>query len=171
MKQDELVVGALIFLFGALTSILSLGLKIGTLSQIGTGFFPFALGILLMILASIYLVQIVLPSRKAALEEKTQGPPEAALAAVGEKTSIFSKVERPTVNVIVLAGSMLFFGLFLNTLGYPLCTFLMLVVLLRVLGLKNWPVVLTIAVISAAGSWLLFAQLLKIPLPQGFIGL
>ena len=171
MKQNELVVGALLFLFGALTSVFSLNLKVGTLTEIGTGFFPLSLGILLMVLSSVYLAQIVPHLRQATLREKPQGSPEAAPAVVRAKTSIFSRIGRPTVNVIVLAGSMLFFALFLNMLGYPLCTFLMLIVLLRVLGLKNRLVILTIAVISAAGSWLLFAKLLKIPLPQGFIGL
>lgn len=169
MKRDELVVGALLFLFGALTSTLSLDLKVGTFNKIGSGFFPFSLGILLMILSSIYLVRVFLPLRKATLAEKTPGAPEAAPAAV--KTPTVSKIDRPAVNVIILAGSMLFFGLFLDMLGYLLCTFLMLVVLLRVLGLKSWPVILVITVVSAAGSWLLFAKLLKIPLPQGFIGL
>ena len=171
MKRSELVVGAFLFLFGALTSVYSLKLNVGTINEIGTGFFPLSLGILLMVLSSVYLAQIVLRLRKVALKEKTQGSPEVAPAAIGAKTSIFSKIGRPAVNVIALAGSMIFFALFLNTLGYPLCTFLMLIVLLRVLGLKNWIAILIIAVISAAGSWLLFAKLLKILLPQGFIGL
>ena len=171
MKQNELVVGAFLFLFGALTSVYSLKLNVGTINEIGTGFFPLSLGILLMVLSSVYLAQIVLHLRKVALKEKTPSSPEAAPTAIGAKTSILAKIGRPTVNVIVLVGSMVFFALFLNILGYPLCTFLMLIVLLRVLGLKNWIAILIIALISAAGSWLLFAKLLKILLPQGFIGL
>ena len=171
MKQDELVVGALLFLFGVLTSVYSLKLNVGTINEIGTGFFPLSLGILLMVLSSVYLAQIVLRLREVALKEKTPSSPEAAPTVIGAKTSIFSKIGQPTVNVSVVVGSMVFFALFLNILGYLLCTFLMLLVLLRVLGLKNWIVILIIAVISAAGSWLLFAKLLKIPLPQGFIGL
>src|SRR3989304_5871935 len=160
MKQNELVVGVLLFLFGALTSVFSLNLKVGTFNEIGTGFFPLSLGILLMALSSVYLAQIVLHLRKAPLKEKTQDPLQVASAAVGAKTSILSKIGRPTVNVIALGSSMIFFALFLNILGYPLCSFLMLIVLLRGLGLKNWIAILIIAVISAAGSWLLFAKLL-----------
>jgi len=171
MKRDELIVGAFLFLFGALTSVFSSNLEVGTFNQIGTGLFPLSLGILLMVLSSVYLAQIVLHLRKATLMEKTQGSPEAAPAAVGAKTSIFSKIGQPMVNVIVLAGSMVFFALFLDALGYLLCTFLMLLVLVRVLGMRNWIVVLTIAIIAAAGSWLIFVKLLKIPLPQGFLGL
>jgi len=171
MKRSELVVGAFLFLFGVLTSVYSLKLNVGTINEIGTGFFPLSLGILLMVLSSVYLAQIVLRLREVALKEKTPSSPEAAPTVIGAKTSIFSKIGQPTVNVSVVVGSMVFFALFLNILGYLLCTFLMLLVLLRVLGLKNWITILIIAVISAAGSWLLFAKLLKIPLPQGFIGL
>ncbi len=169
MKQDELVVGALLFLFGALTSVFSLKLKVGTINEIGTGFFPLSLGILLMVLSSIYLAQIVLQLRKAAL--KTQASLQAVATAVEAKTSILSKIGRPAINVLVMAGSMIFFALSLNILGYPLCTFLMMIVLLRVLGMKNWIAILIVAAISAGGSWLLFAKLLKILLPQGFIRL
>jgi len=170
MKHDELVVGALLFLFGVLTAILSSNMKLGTLNAIGTGFFPLSLGILLMVLSSVYLAQGVLRLRNAASKEK-QRLPEVAPAAAGAKTSIFSKIGEPTVNVSVVVGSMIFFALFLDILGYPLCVFLTLIVLMRVLGLKNRMVVLIIAGLSAAGSWFLFAELLKIPLPKGFIGL
>jgi hypothetical protein len=146
-------------------------MKLGTFNAIGTGFFPLALGILLMVLSSVYLAQIVLPLRKAAPKEETHGSSEAAPAAVGAPTSIFSRIGRPTVSVSVVAGSIIFFVLFLEVLGYPLCIFLMLLAMLRVLGLKNWIAVLVIAFISAAGSWLLFAKLLNILLPRGFIGL
>lgn len=170
MKRDEVVVGVLLFLFGALTSGLSLNLKLGTLTAIGTGFFPLALGILLMILSSIYLAQIILPLRKVSSKESPQDSAGSARVSCAEKMPLFSKLGQPTVNVIVTLGSMIFFALFLDTLGYSLCVFLLLVVLMRTLGLKNWAILLTLAIMATIGSWLLFIKLLKIPLPQGLVG-
>lgn len=171
MRSSEPVVGAILFLFGALTAILSLNLNIGTINRIGTGFFPLVLGILLMVLASIYLVQSILDQRKALAKEKSQDAPKVSPATSGTKAGTSLRIGQPMINVITVAGSMIFFALFLDALGYPLCVLLTLIALLRVLGLKNWAAVLIIAVISAIGSWLLFAKMLQIPLPRGFIGL
>ena len=171
MKHGDLGVGAILFLFGALTAILSLNMKVGTINAIGTGFFPLALGILLMALSAIYLARVVLDLRQATPKETTPLTSKSTPATAGAKTNIFSQIEQPTVNILVVAGSMIFFALFLDTLGYPLCVLLMLLVMLRALGLKNWVAVSIIAVVAAVGSWLLFAKLLKIPLPQGFLGL
>lgn len=172
MKQDEVIVGVLLFLFGALTSVLASNLKLGTLNAIGTGFFPLSLGILLMILSSVYLAQIILPSIKPpSSKARTQSSLESTPAPIRGKADIFLKESQPIVNVVITLGSIGFFALFLDTLGYPLCVFLLLVVLMRTLGLKNWIVLLTLAIIVTTGSWLLFVKLLKIPLPQGVVGL
>jgi hypothetical protein len=53
MKRDEVVVGIVIFLFGAATTLLSLKMPIGTFRMAGTGMFPLFLGILLMILSAV----------------------------------------------------------------------------------------------------------------------
>ncbi len=63
MNRDEGVVGAVIFLFGAITTLLSLRMAIGTLRMAGTGMFPLFLGILLMILSAIFVLRILCQGR------------------------------------------------------------------------------------------------------------
>lgn len=168
MKRDELVAGVLLFLFGALTAYLSANMKIGTVNQIGTGFFPLAMGILLMILSSLYLAQAVARLRQVGREEPVPGALPVP-AAAHSTTGFLPEISQPTLNVVGFIGAMIFFALFLPTLGYLVCVSLMLLVLLRVLGMKSWFVISAIAFISAIGSWLLFAKLLTIPLPRGLI--
>jgi len=54
LKRDEVMVGIVIFLFGAITAVLSLKMPIGTFRMAGTGMFPLFLGILLMLLSSLF---------------------------------------------------------------------------------------------------------------------
>jgi hypothetical protein len=60
---------------------------------------------------------------------------------------------------------------FLNKLGYPLTSFLLMMALLRSLGVKKWIFSLVLSLIIAGASYFLFVQWLKIPMPKGWIGL
>ena len=46
-----------------------------------------------------------------------------------------------------------------------------MLLLLRILGLRRPVLLVTLPLLAAAGSYLLFVQFLKIPLPKGLIGL
>ena len=154
MKRDELIEGVVLFLCGGVTVALSLQMPIGTFRMAGSGLFPLCLGIILMLLALLYLANLL-------LQKDSKGHPgEAAAAPPGA------------------AGQMLlFFGasalavLGLNILGYPLTSFLLMLLLLRILGLRQPVLLVTLPLLAAAGSYLLFVQFLKIPLPKGLIGL
>ncbi len=58
MKRDEIVVGVVIFFFGATTVLLSLKMPIGKFRMAGTGMFPLSLGILLMILSGVFVLRL-----------------------------------------------------------------------------------------------------------------
>jgi putative tricarboxylic transport membrane protein len=55
----------------------------------------------------------------------------------------------------------------LEPAGYPLCTFGLVVFMLRVVTPHRWPVALGVAALAAVGSFLVFAVWLKVPLPPG----
>jgi len=44
VKRDEIIVGIVIFVFGGMTTLLSLRMPIGTFRMAGTGMFPLFLG-------------------------------------------------------------------------------------------------------------------------------
>ena len=60
MKRDEMIEGVVLFLCGGVTVALSLQMPIGTFRMAGAGLFPLCLGIALMLLALLYLGNLLL---------------------------------------------------------------------------------------------------------------
>jgi putative tricarboxylic transport membrane protein len=154
LKKDEAIVGAVIFLFGGVTAFLSLKMTIGTFRMAGTGMFPLILGILLMILSGIFLLKIYFQGKKE--QVKKEPSPESS--------------ESP-IQLTFFLGTMVLATLFFNQLGYPLTSFLLMLALLRILGIKRWGLNILISVVTAVGSYFLFVKWLNIPMPKGWIGL
>jgi putative tricarboxylic transport membrane protein len=154
LKRDEAIVGMTIFLFGGITVVLSLKIPIGTFRSAGTGMFPLCLGILLMILSCIFVLKIYFQGKKG--QVKKEAPIESS--------------ESP-IQLILFLGTMALATLFFNQLGYPLTSFLLMVALLRILGIKRWGLNILISVVTAVGSYFLFVKWLDIPMPKGWIGI
>ena len=154
LKRDEIVVGIVIFLFGVITSLLSLRMPIGTFRMAGTGMFPLCFGILLMILSGLFILKNFFQGKEDPLKKET---------------SIESS-ESP-IQLILFLGAMALATLFFNPLGYPLTSFLLMVALLKILGIKQWGRTILISVVTAVGSYFLFVKWLGIPMPKGWIGL
>jgi putative tricarboxylic transport membrane protein len=154
LKRDEIVVGIVIFLFGAVTTFLSLKMPIGTFRMGGTGLFPLCLGILLMILSGTFILKIFFQGKEG---------------QVKKGASIESSAS--PMQLILFLGTMALATLFFNQLGYPLTSFLLMVALLRILGIKRWGLNILISVVTAVGSYFLFVKWLDIPMPKGWIGI
>jgi len=147
--------GVILFLFGGLTTLLSLRMPIGTFRAAGTGLFPLLLGIILMILSGLFLLNLFLRKEKGA--ERKESPVEAIPGSIAP--------------VLLFLGMMGLATLFFNSLGYPLVAFLLMVTLLKILGTKRWSVNILLSLATAAASYFLFVQWLKIPLPKGWLGI
>jgi hypothetical protein len=141
-------------LFGLATAALSLQLPIGTLRAAGSGLFPLGLGVLLMALASVFLLTL-----------GVQAPPPAQPAAGGPAAP-----ESPR-QVLLFLGTSALATLLLGPLGYPPSALVLLVVLLRILGVIQWRRNLLISIVTIAVGYLIFVHWLKIPLPMGWLSL
>lgn len=71
--------------------------------------------------------------------------------------------------VAALAGFLGIYGYSLPFVGYPLGTFLFLGVTARLLGERSWPVTVGFSASISLGIYLLFTQVLDVPLPLGII--
>ena len=147
--------GAILFFFGGLTTVLSLRMPIGTFRAAGTGLFPLLLGIILMILSGLFLLNLFLRREKEA--ETKKSPVEVIPGSI--------------TPVLLFLGMMALATLFFNSLGYPLIAFLLMVALLKILGMKRWLMNILLSLATAAASYFLFVQWLKIPLPKGWLGI
>jgi len=107
-----------------------------------------------MLLAGLYLVSLRLQPQGAT---PTQEPgPE--IPAAKKQLALF-------------LGAMALATLLYKPLGYPLDSFLLMLALLRILGMKRWGFNVLISLATAVASYFLFVQWLDIPLPKGWIGL
>jgi hypothetical protein len=142
-----------LFVFGAVTAALSLQLPLGTP---GTGLFPLVLGVMLMGLAATQAVRLYLARPKPVL-------PEVPAAAQPKR-------DGATQRVVLFMGAVVVATALLSTLGYPLTSFLLMLALLWVLGIRKPHVAGSIALGSAIVCYFVFVQWLKIPLPSGWLG-
>jgi hypothetical protein len=154
MKRDELIGCGIVFLFGGITAVLSLQMPIGTFRMAGAGLFPLCLGILLMILALFFLLNLLFGKRVT----PTTSEPAAATPANAKQVLLF---------LVITAVATLCLGF----LGYPVFCFLLMLLLLWILGIRKPALLLGLSLLTAVGAYLLFVRFLKIPLPKGLIGL
>ncbi|HSF07251.1 MAG TPA: tripartite tricarboxylate transporter TctB family protein [Methylomirabilota bacterium] len=148
MAGRDAVAATTLLLFAALAAFESARLlPFGVVRNPGPGFYPWWVSLALGLLAL------------AQLGNAFRG--RRALAASGERGQ-FLKV----LGVLaVLTG----YALALDTVGYPIATFVVVLFMLRVTEPHRWPLALGIALLAAGGSYVLFALWLGVPLPPGLL--
>jgi putative tricarboxylic transport membrane protein len=144
MFRRDAAVAAVTLAFAAVALYESSKLPFGTVRSPGQGFFPWWTGAVLALLALGLLVQTLVFPSKAARENSGRIAKVAAL-------------------LVALAA----YTFLLDLLGYPLCTFLLVLFMLRATDPRGWTVALGMAAIAALGSYVVFALWLKVPLPRG----
>ncbi len=152
MKKDELIGGSVVFLFGAVTTIFSLQLPIGTFRRAGDGLFPLCLGLILMFLSLLFVLQVFFRKEPR-----------------GEDAASGSAIPGSAKQVLLFLGAAALATALLNSLGYLLTALFLMLALLRLLGMKRWVPLALFSLISAGASHLLFVYWLKIPLPRGWL--
>lgn len=124
-------------------------LPFGAVRNPGPGFVPWWTGVTLAGLSLILFAQ-VLRARRAAAPRPRAEPDRGWWLRVGG---------------LVLALAL--YVLLLDLAGYPLCTFLLALFMLRPTGRQSLIAALALAVLASGGSYLVFAVWLGVPLPPG----
>lgn len=150
MRNRNLASGIFLFAFSIVALIETSKLDIGNLSSAQTGFFPFVLAILLGILS------LVLLGKTIKGKNETKVPSWVSFG--GWRPLIFT------------LGVLLFFFVFFERLGYLICTFLLVSILVGVIGKRKWWFVILFALFSTLISYLIFGIFLKTQLPGGILG-
>ena len=154
MKRDDLIEGVVLLLCGGGTVALSLRMPLGTFRMAGSGLFPLCLGIALILLALLYLANLLLQ------KDGKRPPADVAASPSGAARQM-----------LLFLGASALATLSLNFLGYPMTSFLLMMALLAILGVRKPALLVVLPLATALGSYLLFVRFLKIPLPKGLIGL
>lgn len=124
-----------------------LRLPLGTLGEPGPGFFPAMAATALAVAALVVVLKL-----------------GAGVAAPywGTREDLRRRV--------VVAAAVLGFGLALERVGFVLCTFAFLLVVLRVVYHPRWYVALALSVLVSVGLYVLFNWWLGVELPRGVAG-
>jgi putative tricarboxylic transport membrane protein len=146
MVRGDLVVAALALALGAAAIFESAKLPLGTVRNPGQGFFPWWISVVIVLLALVLLTQALTPR------------PSANQHAPG-------RIAKVTALLLALAA----YTFLLDFLGYMICTFFLVLFMLRAIDLHRWPVALGMALLTAVGSYVMFAVWLSVPLPRGLL--
>jgi hypothetical protein len=146
--MTERLVALVMLVVSAIYLTQALRMPLGAAARPGPGFYPVAVG---AFACGVALVITAIAFRRSARGEALEAPE----AAAADRQHVW-------LAVAILAG----FCLLLPWIGYPLAALLFVGVLLRELG-AGWRGALLAALISAEGSYYLFAILLGVTLPRG----
>ena len=144
MVNRDVAVAALGLALGGVAVFESAKLPLGTVRNPGQGFFPWWTSVVIVLLALFLLIQ--------ALTSRRSINPQAS-----------GRIAKVTALLLVLA----MYTLLLDLLGYLICTFFLVLFMLRATNPQRWPVALIMALIAAFGSYGVFAIWLSVPLPRG----
>lgn len=144
-RRGEALFGAVLLGVGLFAIYKASALPAGTLREPDAGLFPISIGVMLTLLAVFSLA-----------------------SRIGEGGSL--PAERAgVVRVVVLIAAVAVYAWLLPRIGFIVCTFALLVLILRGLGGVRWLGTTVSAAIGTAACYLLFTRL-GLPLPTGWIG-
>jgi hypothetical protein len=115
-------------------------------------FFPFAGGIVLMLLSLILLV--------------SRFPRNAEI----KKDSEFFPRQDSWKRILITVCVLFLYNLSLSYLGFMISNLLFMIVLLRSIEPERWRTVFLASVLTAVASHILFVTLLQVEMPKGFFG-
>ncbi|MBI1912699.1 MAG: tripartite tricarboxylate transporter TctB family protein [Deltaproteobacteria bacterium] len=150
MRKLHIIAGVLIMTFAGVFYLKARQLSFGTIRSPGPGFVPSALGTILFLFALIFVLKSVF---KRSLVHDTGNPWEGM------------DWKRIPFTLAILLG----YALFLDHLGYLVCTSILLGILFWGEGVwKKWVAIVGSPIIAIA-SYVLFKRLLGVQLPWGFL--
>ena len=149
MKKTYVIANIFWLALAAAVCIESWSYNVGGLHNPGPGFLPFYASILLGCLAVISLVQTL---------KGASGPAPEIWGGTG-----FGKLG-------LMLGVLFMYVAVFDLLGFLLATFLLLLVLFRIVEPYGWKTVLASALITTAAVYFVFVVLLESRLPKGSLG-
>jgi hypothetical protein len=144
-KPADLLSSGILNAIGVGALIEGIRLDLGKPTEPGPGFYPFIIGIILIVLASTLLIQ--------ALRGRTTG------------SEPFGELRGSAI----LIASISFCVLTLEPLGYVISMFFLAVIVQCVLQNKSWWRIALVGFVLSIGSYVLFDTLLGVLLPRGIL--
>lgn len=152
MRSYYFYVGLFLLVLSVGTCILSYQLGLGDMHNPGPGFLPFGVATILGLMS----IGLSLRSLFEVVQES-------------QKREVFKGIEWR--KVILVFGVLLGYGIGFNLLGFRICAFLLMILLLRVVGRRKWWLSLIISFFTVLFAYLIFVVWLGSPFPTGPFGI
>ena len=150
MKKEDIISSLFWMVTGAGVCYGGSDLELGTLRDPGSGFMFFWVGVIMMGLSLSILIR--------AMGGKTKA---------GEVKLIWSEIQWKKIVCVILA--LFLYAYAFQTLGFIVCTTLLLVFLFKAIEPQRWSVAILGAVLSPLSAYLVFQLWLGSQLPKGLL--
>lgn len=152
MKRNDVIPAMVWMGLGIALAIGSYKLKLGSLHTPGPGLMPFLLGIAL----SLCSIPIVVRSIQM-ITRKFKERDEDVWSGIDFK------------KLILVVASLIGYAVLLESVGYLVTAFLVLVILFKTVESQKWSLVVVLSVLSVISTYLLFVVILNVQLPSGLL--
>lgn len=148
----ERIGGLFWLLFGCTAAYGGFGLELGTMQEPGSGFLTFVAGCFVAVMALIVIVQ----SYRGDAEAQTR------LADLWKGVMWW--------RALAITGLILLFIFSFETIGFFVCSFLLLVIIMRWLEGLEWKMCLIVPIVATVTTYVVFKTVMNISLPSGIFG-
>lgn len=151
MKTLDRISGFFFLALGIFICIEGYRVTLGNFSNMGPGFFPFLVGLVILGLSIALLIQSFMVKKVEQV--------------------IFCEDREKIPRVILCVLSLFAYGFFLEKIGFLLCTTVFIGFVAKAIAGQKWLETLILAILSSLVAYVLFRLLLKCELPTGFFGI
>lgn len=149
MRRHDLISSTILFLIGLFIIFYAPQFGLGSPSMPGPGFMPFLTGLVICSFSMITFLR-------------------AFLDKAGGIEEIWAKIKFQKLIFTILI--LIIYTLLLKKIGFIVCTFFLILILVRYTGSRTWFVSILCGGLSSILSYLLFETWLKAQLPKGIFG-
>lgn len=147
----DFISGLFLTLVGAGASTLAYRLGLGSFRDPGPGLIPFGTAALFCLMCIGLVVKGLIEGR------------------IVNREGVFQGIKWGTLIFVVCA--LLGYGIALDALGFSICNFLFIVLLLGLVGHRRWWLTLCFSILIVVGIYLIFVAWLGCEFPRGFLGI
>jgi len=150
MRRILLYANLFWILFSLVTCVESYRLKIGTINTPGPGFFPYSVGLVMLILSLVALLQWI--RKKNDVEKRPRQEPLRWW------------------NILIILAAITAYAFSLEKIGFLVNTFLFMCLLLKVVEPQSWKTAILGGLITAVAANLIFNVIFQAQIPPGILG-
>jgi putative tricarboxylic transport membrane protein len=152
MRRYDFLSGLFLLLLSVGTCVMAYRLGFGDVHNPGPGLIPFGVAALLFLMSMGLSLGSVFKIRNRYQER-----------------GVFQGIDWRRVVLVLCA--LLGFGIAFNFLGFPICTFLLMIFLLAAVGRQKWWFTVIISFLTVLCAYLIFIVWLECPFPKGPFGI